>query len=78
MPIETFAILRHKGIVYLVKKAQDDGKEPYNVYTYDLENPILIGTWTNKDGIMYKNENVYHALQTATDTIELQEKCERE
>jgi hypothetical protein len=75
MPVDTFAIIRYDGIVYLIKKVTSDGKEPYDVYTYDLENPVRIGTWTNTGGLVYTNDTILENLKTAKNSEELKEKC---
>lgn len=77
MPGE-YTILRHKGIVYLIKKELPSGKEPFGVYTYDLENPVRVGTWTNESGLVYSSSKILEALKTSKNSTELQEKCKCE
>jgi hypothetical protein len=78
MPLDKFAILRHEGVVYLIKKVSQDGKEPYDVYSYDLVNPVRLGTWTNATGIVYTSDTILDALKTSKNSAELKEKCSPE
>lgn len=71
---DQYAILRHRGIVYLVQK--ENGEFP--VFTYDTENPVRVGTWTKEDGIVFDSDKIIDALKTSTTTTELIEKCKTE
>lgn len=73
MSSDKYAILRHEGIVYLIKREHPTNKEPYDVYTYDLENPVKVGTWTSEGGVRFTNENILRALQESRTTEELVE-----
>lgn len=73
MPIERFATLRYEGIVYLIKRDSPDTKEPYDVYIYDIRNPIKVGTWTNEDGVQFTSDIVKNALVRSRTLEELQE-----
>ena len=77
MPSEKYAILRYNGIVYLIKRDRPSSKEPYDVYTYDLENPVKVGTWTSADGVAFTNGHVIKALQESRTSEELLENISR-
>ena len=78
MEIDKFAFLRYRGIVYLIKRENSSSKEPYDVYTYDLVNPVRIGTWTNNGGIKFINDTIIKYLQESTTSDELLENISRE
>ena len=78
MTTHKFAFLRFKGIVYLIKRESPSSHEPYDVYTYDLENPVKIGTWTSEGGVAFMNDNIIKYLQESTTSDELKENISRE
>jgi hypothetical protein len=78
MTTNKFAFIRYRGIVYLIKRENSNSKEPYDVYTYDLENPVKIGTWTNDDGVKFLNDNIITHLQESMTSDELLENISSE
>ena len=78
MPTYKFAFLRYRGIVYLIKRESPSSTEPYDVYTYDLENPVKIGTWTSEGGVKFMNDNIIKHLQESRTSEELMENISSE
>jgi len=77
MTLQKFAFLRYKGIVYLIQRESPSSKEPYDVYTYDLENPIKIGTWSSEGGVKFMNDRIIDCLQKSRTNKELLENISR-
>lgn len=78
MTLHKFAFLRYRGIVYLIKREDSSSKEPYDVYTYDLENPIKVGTWTSERSVEFMNNTIIDSLQKSRTNKELLENISRE
>ena len=46
MSTKEMTLVLHEGIVYMLDRE-------YKVYTYDLDEPIQIGVWIQKEGVKY-------------------------